>query len=177
MYTLVHRQDKCRITVADDKTFCVKEILDGELEWEYIQAVTSKSDIYIQPIDYINSTTFSMEYVHNSIDLHDFFKHKMFDTNTETSFSVCHNAMNVLWEHRKIIVELQEKYIGIEHTDMTTQNLLVNLDDYSVKIMDIDSIRVKPINYMGALTESYKSTLNTIIHMQTYIAERRDRHA
>ena len=142
-----------------------------------MQAVTSRSNVYIQPIDLINPTTYSMQYIKNSINLHDFFNRKLFEVEPEIVFHLCHNAINALWEHRKIIVDLQNKYVGLEHTDMTDYNLLVNLDDYSIKIMDIDSIRIKPCHMMGAMTESYKSTLNTIIHMQTLIAEQRDRDA
>ena len=83
--------------------------------------------------------------------------------------------MNTLFEHRKAIIKLHKKYVGIEHTDLTEYNLLVNLDDLSVKIMDIDSIRVSKGPWMmGGMTNSYKCTLNTIIHMQTLVAEKRD---
>jgi hypothetical protein len=43
--------------------------------------------------------------------------------------------------------------------------------------MDIDSIRVQNNNLMGAMTSSYKSTLNTIIHMESLVAEQRSRNA
>tara|TARA_B100001057_G_scaffold469151_1_gene529167 strand:+ start:965 stop:1513 length:549 start_codon:yes stop_codon:yes gene_type:complete len=179
MFTLEYRKGKSKLSVSDDKKSCIKQLLNGELEWEYITAVTSQSGVYIQPIDFINSTTYSMQYIENSMNFHRFFNKASDDfyENPEIVFQVCHNAMNTLWEHRKVIVSMQNKYPGIEHTDITDYNLLVNLDDYSVKIMDIDSIRVKPENLMGAMTSSYKSTLNTIIHMQSLVAEKRDRDA
>ena len=179
MFTLEYRKGKSKLTVSDDKKSCIKQLLNGKLEWEHITAVTSQSGVYIQPIDFINSTTYSMQYIENSMNLHGFFNKASDDfyEDTEIVFQVCHNAMNALWEHRNVIVYLQNEYPGIEHTDITDYNLLVNLDDYSVKIMDIDSIRVKPENLMGAMTSSYKSTLNTIIHMQSIVAEKRDRDA
>ena len=79
--------------------------------------------------------------------------------------------MDTLWEHRKVIVDLQPKFDGIEHTDLTTYNLLVNLDDYTVKIMDIDLIRTTRGNRKGAMTIIY--WLNTCIHLQDLVAERR----
>jgi hypothetical protein len=177
MYTLDIRKGKSKLSVSDDKTFLQKQIFTGELEWEHMTAVTSKSDVYIQPIDLINSTTYSMQYIENSLNFHDFFNTQLFKVDPEILFHLCHDAMCALFEHRKVIVSIQNEYPGIEHTDMTDYNLLVNLDDYSVKIMDIDSIRVQNNNLMGAMTSSYKSTLNTIIHMESLVAEQRSRNA
>ena len=173
MYTLEYRKNKSKLSVSDDHSYCQKVLLNGELQWDCMKAVTSQSDIYIQPYELINPNTYTMEYIKNSMVFHDFFHEKLDQVHEEVLFHVCHQCMDTLWEHRKVIVDLQPKFDGIDHTDMTTYNLLVNLDDYNVKIMDIDSIRTTRGNRKGAMTDKYKSTLNTCIHMQDLVAERR----
>ena len=54
-----------------------------------------------------------------------FFPEKLGSFN-EVLFSFGHLCMDTLWAHRKASVDLQTKFDGIEHTDLTTYNLLVN---------------------------------------------------